>query len=178
MSLYEIAERYTKALFSLKATHEEMERRDKILTQLALNYKKEPDFKRFFLNPQISKTSKEKVLKEAIQEDEELISFILLLVEKGKLGYLKAIAHHYHKLLDEKSDRLTATIIASRELDSTLKNKLKELLEKTYKKSVSLQEEIRPQILGGAVLIIENQMFDFSLKSRLEALRKTLEHRE
>lgn len=170
---YEVAERYAKALFNLVASKEHMLARKEVLSEIVLLFEKKPRFRTFLLNPEISKYNKKNLLQKGIS-DPQLLDFLFLLLEKGKFKYLPEIADKYYRMISDYSRIIEAILVTATAIDSGLKAKLKERLEKSYEKEINIHEKIDPQLIGGAILIIGNKIIDFSIEGRLEGMKKTL----
>jgi F-type H+-transporting ATPase subunit delta len=169
----EISLRYAQALFNLTTSKEEMESRKALLAEMASSLKKSPAWSQFFLNPQISRGDKKKVLEKSLL-DPSLIHFLLLLLEKGKFKYLPEIANQYSRMVLEVNEEIAVTILTATPIDARLKNKLKKMIEKAYGKTPLMQVQLRPEILAGIIVFIGNKIIDFSITGRLKELKKML----
>jgi F-type H+-transporting ATPase subunit delta len=173
MKKFEVAYRYAKALFALKAGAEEREARATQLLEMASLMKRLPLFRRFLKNPQIKSENKKNLL-ETIIEDAPLVNFLLMLLSRGKLELLPEIAAKYQSLKRMASKMGVAWLVTAKTVDAEIKTQLKERLERAYAKPFILYEKIKPEIIGGAILIVDNKLIDFSIKGRLEAMKKSL----
>jgi len=173
MNGFEVAEPYAQALFRLPSSLEEKEVRKKLLTFLSELWKTQPFFARFFYNPEISKEEKSSFLKKGIA-DLDLINFLLLVFDKGKIRFLPEIATKYEQLVSAVSGRLIVTVVTAIPLDAALKNRIQTQFAKRYARNVALIEKTDRQLIGGALFLFENKLIDFSMKRRLEALKYSL----
>jgi F-type H+-transporting ATPase subunit delta len=176
MIAQKVAQRYTKALFQLTKSHEEME---SVLLQaktyLSLQ-EQHPQLKAILVAPQISKAEKMKVLTKVCKGkvDPHLLHFLLILLEKDRLEYLPEIVNEYEKSLRQKFGIVNVRIITSIPVDAEKKEKLKGKLEKSSGKKIELEEKTDPGIEGGGVLIFGNQILDNSVKGKLTRLKNHL----
>lgn len=168
MIIFDIAQRYARALFSLTSV-EQMHSRSVALNTLA----KLSSFNQLMLNPQIPSSQKQVILQKAIS-DETLIHFLLLLLVKKRLEYLSWIAKKFRLLCLEHENVGKLTIISAHPLDQQHKEMLKDQLEKKIKKNLVIFEKIAPEIIGGLIVIVDNTIFDYSIKGRLDKMQKVL----
>src|SRR5262249_11847651 len=131
---------------------------------------------RFFLNPEISMLQKKELLQKVIT-DVPLRDFLLLLLRKGRFKSLPAIAEKYHRLVQKSEGTQEATLITAQTAPEDLKARLQRHLERIYNQRLSIRETIDPEIIGGALLICDYKLSDFSIKGRLEKMRKHLLHK-
>lgn len=130
----------------------------------------------FFLNPQISSVQKQQLLHKAVP-DELLFRFLSIVLERGKFSHLSEITRRYHQMVAALSQTIEATLITAVAIDEQLHSQLKERLEGRYHKPVTLSAKIDPQLLGGALVILDNKILDFSVRGRLEKMKRMLQRR-
>lgn len=168
--------RYSRALFEFdiqkELAHTRLKEFKFFLDLLAENEK----LAQFLKAPQIDLIEKEKFLKSLIgdQLTATFINFLLLLVEKNRFSSLTQIAAAYRAMMDEHLGIWEASITTAKPLEKDLEEKLKQKLEGFYHKKVYIKNEINPQIMGGAILVVGNQMIDWSVASRLKKIKENL----
>lgn len=156
----------------LTPSKEEVEKRVEELNQIAKILEKQP----FFISPHISQEGKKAVLQKGLEGkiDPQLLSFLLLLIEKRRFKHLGEIAKAYSELAMEKLGKLKGCLTVPEPISDELKKNVTEALEKRYQKSLSLDVAIDPKLIGGGILRIGNSQADFSLKGKLAKLEKDL----
>ena len=172
----EVASRYSRALFKLAATPVELERRLQDLESVLAALHESPKLGFFLSAPQIRMEQKEKVLETSLkgQIDEKLLHFLYFLLEKGRMRHLPEIAKEYHLLVKENLGILEANLITAVPAGKSHTEQLKKRLEKIFGKKVEMKEKLDPQILGGAILILANQVIDWSVRNKLARLKERL----
>jgi len=173
MIAHKIASQWTKVLFNLTVSQEQMTSRKEILSQITSMLLKTPKFGQFILSPQVSELEKKEVLQKGIA-DIQLANYLSLLSKKGKFKYLPEIAKKYRSMVMEYNGIIEATLMSAAAIDDELKAQLQLRLEKNYGKTFIIHEKINPEIIGGAVLIFDNKMIDCSILGRLEKMKKNL----
>lgn len=176
MTIAEVALKYAKALFHLTSSKEQLESRLVDLKQIEHVITQKPQLRTFFSSPQISQEKKEKVLQNSLGShiDSQLLSFCTLLLEKRRFKYFSEIVKKYEKMVMAKLDLLEGRLITAMPIDAELKAKVQQVLEKRYQKKVILKDEVNPHLLGGGILLIDNQQLDFSIRGKLNRLKDDL----
>lgn len=176
MSRTPVAIRYSKALFNLGSSLEIQEKRLVDLQSFVDAILGDIQVARFFLSPQIPLNNKKNVLKKGFEksEDSELQNFLMFLLDKSQFGILSQIVEDYRKLVNEKKGVLEAKLITTVVVENSTKESLKEALEKIYKKKITINENVNPQLIGGGIIVVNNQQLDFSIQGKLEKLKEDL----
>ena len=172
---YVIAKRYAKALFSLTEDANIHQQRLDTLNRLVSLFSN-PELSSVLQNPIITKKDKKElfdtVLKELSSSDTELKNFLFLLVDERREVFIPNIVNLFSRYLDEKLNicRVSITQVeAASELDPMIKNLL-EIIEKKKNKTLKIQQQVDPNILGGAVVEFEDFRLDISVKSELNKI--------
>lgn len=135
-----------------------------------------PELMDFFSSSHFSFQKKMESLKKNFADtfDDKLLNFLFFLIEKGRFKYLPIITKEFNRLVSQRFKFLDAHLITAFPFDVASKEKLKEKLEKFYNSKIKITEEIDPQLLGGGVLTVGNQQFDFSIKGKIDRLYQYL----
>lgn len=173
MKFEKVAPRYSKALFQMDGSKEQ---RLEILEKLLDLWNKDPKLQTFLTSPTISKGEKLALLKQALGDgkDENLGAFFNLLIESNRCKVIPAIIQNYKKKVTDSLGILEVTLCTAVPIDRQEKEVLKLKLEHQYNKKVEIKEKINPQIIGGVILSMGDKLLDFSIRGRLETLRKQL----
>jgi len=168
--------RYSNALFLLNGSVAQQEKRVDDLKEITTFLQKHPNLNRLLLSPRIRKEEKGNLLKKLFSDklDGILLSFLLLLLEKGRLKHLSEIVQQYHEIVKKNLGIQEVSFVSAVPLENEVKKRLQEKLEKYYQKKVEILDKIDPQIIGGAILIAGYKMLDYSIKDRLANLKENL----
>lgn len=131
------------------------------------------EFYEVIKHPQISTKKKKEIFTNIFKGkiDDELLSFLLILIEKDRILFLKEKLKEMEKIHLEKNNTLLAKVkTAVPLLDSELKE-LKDNLEKKYNKKVIITAEVDKSVLGGVYVRIGNDVIDGTVKSKLDELK-------
>ncbi len=77
----------------------------------------------------------------------------------------------YDRLVNKKAE---ARITTAQPLSESARRQIKDLLAKKTEKTVAWKETAAPEILGGIIIKIDDFLFDASLKTKIDNLRKNL----
>lgn len=171
-----IALKYSKALFNSDLAQgcigKRLDNFDLILDAL----KKNPKLRKFLEAPQINLDEKKRVLKSIFKDDldDSFYNFFFYLIEKRRLIYSSQIALEYRSMVNQHLGVWEAKIITAVPIEAEIEKTLKEKLEKFYKKKIKLNKQIDSKIIGGAILVVANEMIDWSVKERLKKMKENL----
>ena len=134
-----------------------------------------PDFKEFMESLEITTGEKFDLLEKALGASfsEELRNFLKLLWNKGRIGMFPDIAE-YARINYAHGEARDALLKTRYPLDTSVIERLKNVLEGKLKKKLRLYVELDPGLLGGVYVQAGNMIIDGSVKRRLEDLRQKL----
>lgn len=169
------ASEYARALFLLT---EENETTDKVLADLRIAKQvisENPRYSSLADTPALPKEEKLALIGEAFAPlDRDLVSLLKILVEKHSVALFPRIADEYFSLYDNSRgiERVVAVSAVAMTEEQILG--VKKRLEEQTGKTVIVENKIEPEILGGIKLRYSGIQLDGSLKTRLDALDKSL----
>jgi F-type H+-transporting ATPase subunit delta len=172
-----LSRRYAAALFQLASENHILEEIGAELDRFYELYASTP-LRTVLINPAFDIRSRKNV---AVQAAEQLqlsrltIRFLSLLIDRDRLAHLDSISAFYHRLEDEARGRVKAKVIAASSLGPDTVHQLRAALQKISGKEVLLTEETEPALLGGVVLHLEGKIYDGSVRTQLEKIRKQIE---
>jgi F-type H+-transporting ATPase subunit delta len=123
-------------------------------------------------SPELSQTDVVKSLKDLV--DVNFYNFIALLAKNNKLEILPAIAERFEIISDEHNNSCTAEVTIAYKADKKLLESLQKRLEARFGSSVSMNVNIDPSIIGGAIIKVGGSVIDDSVSGRIEKLKNIL----
>jgi F-type H+-transporting ATPase subunit delta len=129
------------------------------------------------LNPSFSRRSRTELLQRTLGGrgwSREVLNFLCLLVERGRLQGLAEMVEHYQEMMDEVEGRVKASVCSAIPLDNGEVTRIKTALEETLGKEVLLTTGVDPGLIGGATVSVKNMIIDGSIRTRLRQLSETL----
>lgn len=128
-------------------------------------------------NPQIKNYNKKRIFKEMFEGDieEELLNFLLLLIDKGRILYLKEKYIQFKYIVLKRNNTVIVKVKTVIPLDEEQRKQLIDVLQKKYNHIVILKEDIDKSLIGGILITVGNEVLDGSIKGRLEEIRERIE---
>jgi F-type H+-transporting ATPase subunit delta len=171
----EVARVYAEALFDVAKGKGKLDAVRDELVQFADTLDRDRDLQVFFFSPYFSSAEKAAGLKRAVNgADPELLNFLELLIEKGRMPEVFRIRREFDGLWKTENRRIDVTVTSAVELDRAVVEKVGEEIERQTGQKVELASRIDGEILGGIVLQVGNMVLDASIRARLEKLRKSV----
>jgi F-type H+-transporting ATPase subunit delta len=177
MIMGSIARRYAKALFSLAVEKGCVEAWNESLHALAKAVEASPELTDVLQNPAYTREQRRAVVKqlgEALRLAEEPANLLYLLGDRNRLGALRDVVAAYGELADQELGRVRARVTSAVPLDDAAAAAIADKLSASTKKKVIVERVVDPAILGGVVAQVGSLVYDGSLRSQLEDLRKSL----
>ncbi|MGH7427903.1 MAG: ATP synthase F1 subunit delta [Candidatus Methylomirabilaceae bacterium] len=172
-----LSRRYAKALADVAAERGVLEPVGRDLRAMAGLLKEHREAAAFFANPAIPLTDKRRVLlslTERVGVSPLSASFLSLILEKRRLPHLEEMAFAYEELIDERLNRVKATVTSAIPLPDQVLEQLKTRLGAVTGKEVYQQSRLDPTILGGLVAQVGGTIYDGSVRTQLRRLREQL----
>ncbi len=167
---------YAKALFEIT---EEAATSDSVLESfLAVKqlFTDNPDYAKLLDTPAVAVGEKLALIDESLGgADEMLVNLIKILTEKRLAHTVPRCADEYVKLYEASRKIETAVAVTTVPLADAQISALTAKLEKITGKTVKLVNEIDPKLIGGIKVRVSGTQYDGSIKSRLDAFKKSLE---
>jgi F-type H+-transporting ATPase subunit delta len=172
-----IARRYAKALFSLAVEKGRIEPWNDSLLALGRAIDTSSELREVLQNPAYPREDRSAVvarLAQALALDVEPASLLQLLGDRNRLGGLSAIVAAFRELADTELGRLRAKVTSAVPLDDASVDEIAEKLSAATQKKVLVERAIDPDIIGGIVAQVGSVVYDGSIRTQLEDLRRTL----
>ncbi|MBS1880283.1 MAG: ATP synthase F1 subunit delta, partial [Actinobacteria bacterium] len=164
----DVARVYAEALFEAGKDKGKLDALQSQLAQFADAVDGNRDLQVFLFSPYLSSLEKKKGLERAISGAErELMNFLELLIEKGRMPEVFRIRRELDRLWKQENKRIDVTVTSAVELDPAVVGKIGTEVERQTGEKVELSSRVDDSILGGIVLQVGNMVLDASIRSRL-----------
>jgi F-type H+-transporting ATPase subunit delta len=176
-----IARRYAKALLMIGKEDGQTETYREELNGIAELIQREKALEQALTNPLYDAAGRRMVLVAVIEKlnlSKIMNSFLLLVFEKGRVGFIGSINDFYQKLADELKGVARASLVSATELSSEAVDKIRASLSKRTGKDIVLEIEQDPSLIGGIVTRIGDLVLDGSIKTQLLNMRESLKRGE
>jgi F-type H+-transporting ATPase subunit delta len=169
----EIAEVYARSLFEVAQEHDKLDVVREQLGAFADALADDRELSVFFFSPYFSTEEKQDGLRRVVVDaDPTVINFLELLIEKHRMPVLFRIRREYDTLWERANNVLPVEITSAIELDEQTVRGIGDRIGAQTGQHVELTARVAPEIIGGVVLRVGNQILDASIRNRLERLRR------
>lgn len=101
-------------------------------------------------------------------------NLIRLVNDKGRLPILSDIVQAYSELADERAGRVRVVVETAEEMSEQLEADVKKALESQTGKTVVLDPQVVPELIGGMVARVGGKVYDSSVRTRLQQIKSAL----
>jgi F-type H+-transporting ATPase subunit delta len=173
-----IARRYARALLDVAA---EVQRTDAVSEQLATfvkAFEQSQELSDVLLNPAYTRAQRSQVV-EAMMKlmgsvEPTLANTLRLLVDRNRLIYLSDIARVFRDMADARAGRVRGHVTSATKLSPEALDQLRKNLQQITQKDVLLESREDPHLLGGVSAQVGSVLYDGSVRTQLEQLRREL----
>jgi F-type H+-transporting ATPase subunit delta len=173
-----VARRYARALLEASSPGAVVGIADQ-LSALAGLLVSNPALADVIVNPAYSRAQRHGVVDGLIQllkvESTVLRNFLRLLVDRNRLAMLPDVARLFRDMADEKAGRVRGTVVSAIPLDPQSIRQLESTLSQVLQKQVVLETRVDREILGGVSTQVGSVLFDGTLRSQLDDLKRALQ---
>ncbi len=176
-----IARRYAKALLLIGKEDGQTEVYREELNAFSDLMEREGELNQVLMNPLYDTGARKKVLEAVLAKlslSKVMNSFLLLLFEKSRVGFLANINDFYQKLADELKGVARASLVSATELSSEAIEKIRSSLSQKTGKDIVLECAQDSSLIGGIVTRIGDLVLDGSIKTQLLNMRESLKRGE
>jgi F-type H+-transporting ATPase subunit delta len=170
-----VARNYAEVLFDIANRSGEPERYAELIDAVAAAVDTIPRVQAVLMSPRIPKSEKARFLGAALKDTpRDFVLWLQALVKRGRQGILREVASEYLALVDEKMNRVRASVTLARQPDEKLRRTIEENLGRQLDKQVIATYLVEPDILGGAIIRVGDRVLDGSVRRRMTKLRRQL----
>jgi F-type H+-transporting ATPase subunit delta len=172
----QVAHRYARGLFELTQEKKVSDSVHEDLISIADLLEHDRTLLNFLAAPQLLDSDKEAVVEKVFsgKVQDDLYSFMRLLVEKRRTDFLVEIAKEYERLFNESRGLIATRLITAVPLTEVEKQQIIGKLNALTRSTVTLIPEVDPGIIAGAIAVIGDKIIDRSVRHDLRELREQL----
>ena len=173
-----IARRYAKALVQLAAEEKRVELIHGELTRFETVLAAQSALRSVLINPAYGIDEKRAIMKDVMVRLDisgTVANFLLLLLDRGRIGFLSAIIASFGAYADEISGVVRPTLYTAMPLEADKVQGIKDALTTTTGKKVVLTVEVDPSLIGGVVTKIGDMVYDGSIRTQLNQIEGILQ---
>jgi F-type H+-transporting ATPase subunit delta len=139
-------------------------------------FARDPRLELFLSSPAVARERKAEAIQKAFRgrARDLLTNFLLVLNDHDRLGVLRAVVLAYRELYDRRSGRMRVRVESAVPLTDDQQERLRQELRAVFRREPVLEAAIDPDLLGGLVVRVDDWVYDASVRTRVEDIRKQL----
>ena len=171
---------YANALFSLQEENNKSTS-DTIKTLETIYASFDDEIKKFLYSKAIKSSDKKEVIKNALKGiDKNIVSFIYVLIDNGRINEFENIIKALKLKEQEKSAKVEVDVVTATKLDQDTLAKIKKIVKEKFfdnnlDKEIIINEIIDKEVLQGIIIKYQNKVLDASILGKKLSLKEYLE---
>lgn len=173
----DIAKRYAKAFYDIAAEEQNYEGYYNELKSFASLVEESKALREFLANPVFDQSEKKAVVEQIlarVRMSPMTANFLRLLVDKKRINIIGEITESYRQLMDNKLRRVRVSVKTAFPMDGDIAANLKQRIAEMTGKEVEMTIEEDRSLIGGVVVRVGDTLYDGSIKTQLNNIRKLL----
>lgn len=170
-----IARRYAEAIFDIARRQNTIDRTLDDVREIARLFAHRK-LAYLLREPKVPAQRKETAIRQALTSRvlPTSLNLALLVVQRTLVEIMPNIASELERLVLDYKNQAKAEVTTARPMDDAQLAEVKQALERRTGKTILLSTKVQPDILGGVVARVGDQVIDGSIRSRLAVLRQQL----
>jgi len=172
-----MAVRYARALADVLSDDTDLARVQGDLDVVAQLLRADEEIRAAFMSSGLSRARKKDLLELLAREADfhpACRRLLTLLAESSRLSHFDEMKQAFAALCDERRRILAAEVTTAVAIDAQQEQDYRRSLERMTGKQIRLQTRVDPAILGGVVTRIGSEVYDGSVRGRLQRLQTRL----
>jgi F-type H+-transporting ATPase subunit delta len=169
------ARRYAEAAFEIGRADRTLDAWERDMATIGETMR-HPELRRLLQHPAIPFAEKERVLRAVMGRGvaPAAVNLVLLMVRRGRPGAVEPMIARFAELLRRDRGVALAQVRTALPLDDGQRVEVAARLRALTDSQVEMDETVDPDLIGGIAVRIGDQLYDASVRSRLERLRARL----
>ncbi len=176
MLAQEVAKAYAKGLFLSVRERNLGDRAYSELQELRTYLESDPTLLDFLVAPHVLDEHKLALVRDVFTDrvHQLFVELLVVLVKKHRVGHLPGIIDEFVRLVEAKNGVGRATIITAVALTDDEKDKLTARLAARTNLTIQLDPRVDPDIIGGMIVIMHNEIIDGSIRRGIDKVDERL----
>ena len=172
----ELSIRYATALVDLAKEENKLDEYYNYLNSFISFFNENDELNDFFASFKINTKTKQDFINKHFNNlyNENFLNFLYLILKNGRGNKIYLILKDSLKLFEDELNIERGVIYSSKKLNDNYLNRIVESFKKKLNKRVVLKNEIDPSLIGGIKIVLRNDIYDASIKNKLDNLKKML----
>ena len=168
------ARRYADAAFEIARSHRSLDGWEHDLERLH-EVLQDPELRTLVEHPAVAYADKERVLRRVAGDVRpEAANLVLLMVRRGRPRAVGSMVEHFRALVRRHRGVALAEIRTALPLETAQRDAVVERLHELTGDEIEINEVVDESLIGGITVRIGDQLYDASVRNRLERLRARL----
>ncbi len=170
-----VARPYAEAVFKLAVAKNTLKEWSEMLLNAA-EIAQNDQIKALVGNPVVSAKQLGELLLEIGKNgfNQEGRNFLMVLAENNRISVLPQISQLFEHLKAQHDNVLEANIVSAFDMKDAQLKKLIADLEHKFKRKIMAKVQVNPELIGGVIVEIGDEIFDASIRGKLEAMANAL----
>lgn len=171
-----LARPYAEAVFKLAIKQDGLTKWANLLAEMAAIVAN-PDMRSAIANPKLSPAALRDLFSSVMKSpmDQDVKNFVQLLIDNDRLGLMPQIASQFEQLKSDHEGVADADVVSAFPLSDGELGSLTATLEKRFKRKIKPTVRIDKELIGGVKVTVGDEVFDASVRARLQAMAITLQ---
>ncbi len=167
---------YAEAMFRVAAAEGELDAAERQLFAFARLLESDGRVREALIDPALPVENKRALIADALGERANPLAVNMLgfIVEQGRARELGRIVDELAEVAAETREHAVAEVRSAVPLDESRTKKLADALSKATGRQIEVRVVVDPSLVGGVVAKVGNEVFDGSVRSRLDEAREHL----
>jgi F-type H+-transporting ATPase subunit delta len=171
-----VAATYAEALYEAASDRGVVQRVSDDLHAFLSAIDETPELARVLGAPEIDTRAKKAAVGQILADaDPTVRSFVLVLLDRGRVDALGEIAAAFDERVSQAEGRIRVQAVTAVPLTDDLRARIVARVREQTGREPELTERVDPEIIGGLMLRVGGVVVDGSVRSRLGTLRRSLE---
>ncbi|HEX5041227.1 MAG TPA: ATP synthase F1 subunit delta [Candidatus Limnocylindria bacterium] len=168
------ARRYAEAAFEIASADRSIDDWERDLERLQ-EVLADPELRALVEHPAVAYADKERVLRRVAGDVKPgAANLVLLMVRRGRPRAIAAMVEHFRALVRRQRGVALAEIRTALPLEDAQRDEVKDRLHQLTGDDIEITEVVDESLIGGITVRIGDQLYDASVRNRLERLRARL----
>lgn len=173
----EAAARYALALFELADEQGSLDQTAQGFESFANAYKESAELRAAFASPLIPSADKQNVvlaLGVAMKVSPLVRNFLGVAAQNGRAHELPQMIKVFREKVAARKGVTIARVTSAQPLSADESAKLADALKSSLGKTVEIDADVKPEILGGLIVQVGSRQFDSSIRTKLNSLKTAM----
>lgn len=175
-----IAERYARAFLDIGIDKGNLETLGNELARVDKLFQDSEELRVLVRHPGFNVDTRKRVLDELMGRlvvSPTCRNFIFLLTDQGRISLISNITTVFNSLVDRHLGRIRAKVTVAQPLSDENRDHLKNALDAITGKEVIIDDQVDTSIIAGVIAEFDGQVFDGSVRTRLDSIGARLRAR-